>query len=262
MSKRKVFTKTDIGVPEIDHTHDLKGNVVILSDVVPPTNTRVKFGRNASSRRSFDFARWYGVGIDPITYACQRQVERFLVGQEGAPTRSSVANICHAGLNKFLEFCALRSSALCRNLALSDVNRNLIDGFLAHLALQTVVVITQKTYYTKTKSVLVALGQRGLIPLVISGDDATFPRSPFPNSNRTAKGESALSKRERQEFIVALQQAIKPIWEEDVTVTGELLAYALLIVALFTGRNTTPLLEMDRNCLRPHPKANMVFLVL
>jgi hypothetical protein len=35
----------------------------------------------------------------------------------------------------------------------------------------------------------------------------------------------------------------------------------LLVVALHTGRNLTPLLEMDTNCLRAHPKDNMVFLV-
>lgn len=40
------------------------------------------------------------------------------------------------------------------------------------------------------------------------------------------------------------------------------MVYALLIVALHTGRNATPLLEMGRNCLRPHPKDDTVFLVL
>lgn len=53
-----------------------------------------------------------------------------------------------------------------------------------------------------------------------------------------------------------------PIWLDDTPVTGELLAYAMLTVALHTGRNTTPLLEMERNCLRAHPKNNSVFLVL
>jgi len=113
-----------------------------------------------------------------------------------------------------------------------------------------------------TKSVLLALGQRGLIPIVISGEEAIFPRNPFPNSNRKTKGEAALSKRERKAFIMALQQAIKPIWVENASMTSELLSYALLVVALHTGRNTTPLLEMSRDCLRPHPKDNRVFLVL
>ncbi len=53
-----------------------------------------------------------------------------------------------------------------------------------------------------------------------------------------------------------------PIWRDDVLLTSELLSYALLIVALHTGRNTTPLLEMSRDCLRAHPKDGHFFLVL
>lgn len=145
---------------------------------------------------------------------------------------------------------------------MNDLNRDLIGGFLSHLAQRGVATLTQKGYYSHTKPVLLALGQRGILPLVASGDDATFPRNPFPNSNLKAKGETPLSKRERQEFAKALRQAIKPIWNDDTTITGELLAFALLVIALHTGRNTTPLLEMGRNCLRPHPKDNTVFLVL
>lgn len=59
-----------------------------------------------------------------------------------------------------------------------------------------------------------------------------------------------------------MKQAILPIWNEDAFVIGELLAYALLTVALHTGRNATPLLEMGYDCLRAHPKDNSVFLVL
>jgi hypothetical protein len=83
MVKRKVFTKTDLSVPQIEHKLDTAGNVVILHQAVPPTNTVVNFGRNSSSHRRFDFAPWYGAGIDAIAYACQRQIERFLAGQDG-----------------------------------------------------------------------------------------------------------------------------------------------------------------------------------
>ena len=80
MGKRKVFTKTDLRVPQVQNSHDMTGNVVILPEAIPPMNTRVNFGRNVSYSRSFNFARWYGAGIDPLTYACQRQIERYLAG--------------------------------------------------------------------------------------------------------------------------------------------------------------------------------------
>ncbi|TPG93428.1 hypothetical protein EAH72_21125 [Pseudomonas caspiana] len=262
MGKRKIFTKTDLSVPQVEHSHDPAGNVLILPEVTPPTNTTVKFGRNAFNNRSFDFARWYGVGIDPVTYACQRQIERFLAGQEGAVAPSTVAAYCLNGLRNFLDCCVLRATAFGRELVLTNIDRDLIDGYLGHLAELGVATTTQRTIYTQTKPVLIALGRRGLIPLVASGDAATFPRNPFPNANRKTKGETALTKRERQAFMIALRQAIKPIWADDAPLTSELLAYALLVVALHTGRNTTPLLEMNRDCLRPHPKDNTVFLTL
>jgi hypothetical protein len=262
MGKRKVFTKTDLSVPQVEHSRDIAGNVVILPEAIPPTNTTVKFGRNATNGRHFDFAPWYGAGIDPITYACQRQIERFLADQDGAVIASTVTGYCKNGLRYFLDCCVLRATAFGRDLVLDDVGRDLIDSYLVHLAGKGVTTTAQKALYTQTKPVLVALGRRGLIHLVDSGDAATFPSNPFPNSNRKVKGETALSKRERQAFTVALRQAIMPIWADDALVTSELLGFALLIVALHTGRNTTPLLEMGWDCLRPHPKDNTVFLVL
>ena len=262
MGKRKVFTQIDLNVPQVEHSRDLAGNVVILPEAIPPTNTTVKFARNASNQRNFDFSRWYGAGIDPITYACQRQIERFLAGQEGNVATSTLVSYCHNGLRPFLDCCMLRATAIGRDLTLVNVDRDLIDSYLGHLATLGVSPISQKSFYSKTKPVLLALGRRGLVPLITSGDKATFPRNPFPNSNRKAKGETALSKRERQAFTMALRLAIKPIWADDSPLTSELLAYALLVVALHTGRNTTPLLEMNRDCLRPHPKDNTVFLVV
>lgn len=264
MTKRKIFTKTDISIPHVEYCLDSESNLIILSAAIPPENTLVKFGRNASNTRSFDFGCWYGVRIDSITYACQRQVERFLAGQEGVITGSTVASYCQNGLRTFLDYCKLRSVALERDLTLRDVSRDLIDGYLNHLSGlgNPPTKTTQKSRYSKAKSVLLALGRRGLIPLVTSGDMATFPRNPFPNNNRNAKGETALSKHERTIFTIALHQAIRPIWTNQEPLKGEILALALLVVALHTGRNCTPLLEMSRDCLRPHPKPDTVFLVL
>lgn len=262
MGKRKVFTKTDLSVPQIEHSIDTEGGVLILPEVIPPRNTVVSFGRNSSSLRNRDFGRWYGFGIDAITYACQRQVERFIAGQDGSLSVSSVVAYCNTGLPRFLDYCILQSAALERVLTLNDLNRGLIDGFLSHIRGMGWSTAHQKNSYTHTKAVLLALGQRGIFPLVTSGDQATFPRNPFPNSNRKYKGETALSKRERQELVVALRKAIRPIWAEDTPITSELMTHALLVVALHTGRNTTPLVEMGRNCLCPHPKDDRAFLVL
>ncbi|WPX20591.1 hypothetical protein RHM58_12210 [Pseudomonas sp. 10S4] len=98
--------------------------------------------------------------------------------------------------------------------------------------------------------------------MVTAGDAATFPRNPYPNGNRKAKGQDHLPKEQRQAFAAAVKDAVMPIWQDDIPLTSELLSYALLIVALHTGRNSTALLEMRRDCLRDHPKDGNTFLVL
>lgn len=262
MGKRKMFVKNELGVLPVEHSLNTSGKAEFLPETIPPVTTIIQFERNATNRRSFDFARWYGAGIDLITYACQRQIERFLAGQDGVITVTTVTGYCSTGLRHFLDYCLLRASAFGRDLVLVDVNRDLIDGYLGYLTRLGMTPVSQRNYYLFARSVLLALAKRELIPLVAYGDAATFPRNPFPNCDRLVKGETALSKHERQSFTMALRQAIKPVWSDDVPVTAELLAYILLVVALHTGRNTTPLLEMGRNCLHPHPKDNTVFLVL
>lgn len=262
MGKRKIYVRTDLNVPQVEHRFDQQGHAIVLPEAIPPANTLVTFGRNATHHRSFDFSRWYGKRIDPITYACQRQIERFLALQDTAVEVSTVAGYCSNGLRHFLDYLVLRSTALGHELTLADIDRKLIDGYLGHLAGQGKTTTSQKLIYSSAKSVLQALGQRGLIALIGAGDDATFPRNPFPNSNRKVKGEIPLPKAQRQAFAAAVKQAVMPIWHDNVPLTSELIAYALLIVALHTGRNTTPLLEMRRDCLRAHPKDNCTFLVL
>src|ERR1700737_4282208 len=90
MGKRKVYHKTDLTIPAVEHPRDLMGAVDISPEVIQPNNTVVRFPPNPTGRRSFDFARWYGAGIDPITYACQRQIERFLAKQDADYERSTV----------------------------------------------------------------------------------------------------------------------------------------------------------------------------
>lgn len=262
MGKRKVYRRSDISIPHVEHSLDEEGSTSILLQTFPPVDTRVHFGRNPTSLRSFDFAYWYGIGIDSITYACQTQIERFIAGQDAEIEISTVVTCCISGLRQFFQFLRLQTDALGRGLALKDIDRELIDGFISYLRALNVTSTTQKSYYANTKCVLLALGRRELITLIEHGDLASFPRNPYPNAGRQHRGELPLPKLQRQAFTAAVKHASMPIWCDDIPLTSELLAYALLIVALHTGRNTTPLLEMERNCLQPHPKDGYTFLTL
>ena len=264
MGRKKIFPKVELSIPIVEYIQDPNGQIVITPDTIPPLKTLIRFPAegNASSARSFDFEKWYGVGADEVVYSCQRQIERFLETHDKDKSVASVASYCTNGINKFFDYLALCSTAEKRVFKLKDVNRQLIDGFLIFLNDGKTSVVTQSTRFQATKTVLSELGKRGLIHLIKTGDMATFPRNAFPKIHQKRKGESPVSKIQRQAFSAAVKTATLPIFQEGAQPTRELLSYALLTVALHTGRNTTPLLEMTTECLRPHPKDKLEFLVV
>ena len=254
---RKKFEKIGLGNPRpAAAPNDDQSDCVRTK----PSNTHVKFTKPVS--RVFDFAPWYGGGIDRITHACQDQVERFLRGQDAEYSQRSIHTYCKAGLKSFLEYSMLRAAALQRELAPLHIDREFIDGYIAALDGMGKALVTKKSKFISAKVVLRALCNRGVIEEVLYGDDATFPRNPFPGAHRNSRSHRPLTADERRAFAQAIKKAVLPIFEEGAVATSHLLAYALLVIALHTGRNTTPLLEMSSDCLRPHPKSGAKFLVL
>lgn len=262
MGRRKAFVKADLTTIEIEHTARDGRNISIPADVIPPASTVIHFDRSASKCRRFDFGPWYTVGIDQITYACQRQIERFLDKQDLDVEVSTIAGYCTNGVRHLLNYLVIHAAAIGRALELRDIGRDMVDDYLVFLRDRGVSTLTQRVCYAYTKSVLVALGRRGLFKLVTSGDNATFPNNPFPGSHQQDRGESPLTRAERKAFTAAVKTAVLPILTNDTAPTSTLLAYALLVVALHTGRNTTSLMEMPIDCLKPHPKDNFEFLML
>lgn len=259
MAKRKIFVKVALNGCAPDNG---SGRPDLSDLTLPPIQTFVDLDLLAGrGSNRFNFASLYGIGVDQVTHACQQQIERFLNKQDMQLERLTVADYCF-GLTRFLQYLGLRSVALRRDLTLGDINRNVIDGYLVHLGDGTLSTVSQKNYYTKTKAVLKILCKRGLIGEVLAGNEATFPPNPFPGAHRKSKGEQPLPKAQRQAFALAVKTDVMPIFSEDVEPTAYVLVCALLVIALHTGRNTSPLLDMSADCLRPHPKVDLLFLVV
>lgn len=257
MSKRKVFGKADLTAPSIGSIQQIS-----IGHPLRPTSTRVTFKNPVPNHKNYhDFGEWYGIGIDEVTYAFQEQITRFLAKQDADVQVFTVVTYC-AGLNLFLEYIAFCSQAYEREIGLVDIDRNLIDGFLLFLRARYSSTVTQKGYYSTSKAVLLALGRRGLLRIENKGDDTTFPRNPFPHNDRSVVGEQPYSPKERKAVAIALKNSIQPLFAKDVIVTSKLLTSALLITALYTGRNTLPLLEMAPQALVDHPKGDRAFLFL
>ncbi len=262
MGKRKLFEKIDQTLPVTGAERSSKGVIQFPLATIPPTATSVPIGRIAGGQRNFDFKDFYGHGVDEVAFALQRQIERFVAGEEKNLANASVLTICRCGVTPFLDYMIARSTAEQRDFTLGDINRNLIDGFLGWLRHGDTKLGSQRSCYSSFKSVLFSLGKRGLITVVDEGDDRTFPKNPFPGAFRSHKGAKPLPKGQRQAFAKALRKTVLPLFHSDALLNTYLLTAALLLVALHTGRNATPLLEMRTDCLRAHPKAGRLFLVL
>lgn len=252
MKKRKDFNQAPLA-PVAD-----ENGVVVTKPVLElgiPANKVVSLDLNASNRRNYNFAKHYGHGFDVITSAVQQTIEIML--EESLMEVSTISSYCSHGFKYFAEHLTIFAQAMGRELALSDITVELIENYIQHLKTNSLNCGTAKTRYDKVKSILIKMQNMGWF------ERFDFPKSPFPNSNRKSKGQTAFSKAERTRIAYALKADVNDILEKKEPLSSYELTIFLLAIALRSGMNTTPLLEMTTDSLQNHPlKENRKLLVL
>lgn len=89
---------------------------------------------------------------------------------------------------------------------------------------------------------------------MIEPQDGLFPANPFPSINSKKKGQTPLSQAERVRLADALRADVIALHNGTFNASnGQALTVYALALAMRTGLNTTPLLELKRDCLKPHP---------
>lgn len=153
---------------------------------------------------------------------------------------------------------------------LDQINRKLLDRYLAWLALQVTSegknkgqpwsLGAKKAAFKTLKALLVNRQKRN--PAVVS-PELNFPRNPFPYSNRLIPKREAYSGAEQKRILAALNTDLRGIHEGEVDPLTPLqvLGVHLLVLALATGRNQQSLLELRRDSLREHPLDDRELLV-
>ena len=92
--------------------------------------------------------------------------------------------------------------------------------------------------------------------------DVLLPANPFPMNGATTRGETPLSQSEMERLAAALKLDLIAIHHGGFSgLDSEALVVLMLIVGMRSGINTTPLLEMKRDCLGPHPFMPNLMLV-
>lgn len=242
MKKRKQFNEVDARTKVLS-TQPAKS----YSD----TAKFIELTPNPSGVRRLNFSSWYDRGIDSIASACHTAIYNLL--NNGLSERSCVSY--YNSTRYFINFCELKLNKE-PNFSLISINKFVIKEYITWLRTLpragggTIEVSTQKTCYSQTKSVLKELTRLD----IISNERGLFPTSPFPGINRKYKGHKAFSISERKRIISSLKIDIKSIISGTFEGTNaDRLGILALTIALRTGLNTTPLLELSQNCLTPHP---------
>ena len=107
-----------------------------------------------------------------------------------------------------------------------------------------------RVQFHQCKTVLSEMMVRGIIP---ADPTRFFPsRGLLPNGNADARGERALSDDEFERLAAAVRQDLTDQHHGRLTLyPSDAIANRYLVVAMRTGANTTPLLELGRDALLP-----------
>lgn len=217
----------------------------------------VHFPKNQAGRRRHDFSAHMGRGIDPVVEGCKEQIDRFIAGRDRQLSITTIVGCC-TSLHHLFDYLVELSAARGTVFSLAEIDRSVMVGFLHSLRQSDMSTGGQKKRYDFVKLALSALDRRSLIS--IRGD---YPKNPFPNSNRLARSFKPYSRRERTDIARALNQEVgDALRQQPGELTSLQASYCLIAIALRTGRNETPLLEMEVDALRPHYKPGMQTLVL
>lgn len=133
----------------------------------------------------------------------------------------------------------------------STLTKRHLERYVSWLKLKYQNGSTAKSHYSSIKSLIIVLIDYGFIE---ADTDELFPPNPFPNNAQRTKDADPLSIGEMQRLMGALKSDLVAIHKGIFLGNGaEAMSVMLLITAARSGINTTPLLEMTRDALTPHP---------
>lgn len=235
-----------------------------LTSLKNPNDTLVRLPQNSLERRYLNFSPFYGHGYDDITLACQLTLEKLTADSlsTNGQTLSVITIITYFnnGLKNLASFLSLLRSVSEEDLTMADLTAESIRQFVQHLQTSTLGYSAQKNSYSHAKNLLLNAHRCGF--WAEADIKSVFPRNPFPNSNRRSMGERALSKNEKRQVVRGLRLEMERIVGEAGPLTAFDLTVCVLSIALSTGMNPTPILELLTDCVQPHPlKVNLRLLV-
>ncbi|WP_273662172.1 hypothetical protein O0081_09755 [Pseudomonas aeruginosa] len=209
---------------------------------------KIDLPRNPRNHRQLDHTKYLGLGFDAWAIQSLHVIKALLQGGNFSVT--TLIGYSTNGLRFFINFLS-GGSVKSPPATPNSLTKSHLDRYVSWLRLKYPNGSTAKNYYTSFKSLVVVLAEYGFIEVNL---DDLLPLNPFPNNSQSTKDADPLTLGEMQRLIGALKSDLIAIHKGTFLGNGaEAMAVLLLITAARSGINTTPLLEMKRDALQPHP---------
>jgi hypothetical protein len=229
----------------------LNPSISIDSGNVRPLSANCHFSQ--ISAKNYDLTPYYGRGFDDIV-TCVYYTIQTLLGKKGGIRQTTINGYLNSGFTPLVDYLEIWSNALSRSITQDDISHELIDNYITHLKGTGIGYTSQKSYYTQTKALLKAMYTTGYWQGTSHQNvKDMFPKNPYPNSNRRTKGGKPFTEFEKRQLVVALKQEVKVIYRKTAPLNAFELMVCVLSIAMQTGINPSPLLNMTTSALSDHP---------
>ncbi|MEH6437345.1 hypothetical protein [Massilia sp. DD77] len=199
-------------------------------------------------QHTFALEEWMGRGIDAWVWGTLESLGDQL--RSGTKSRSTIASV-GKGMRKFFEFITEHPQPLVAGP--SELVPLHITAYIEWLQQQALklgwTTDTVRMRYQNLKSVVRQMHARGAVKAELG---RLFPDRALPNGNKVVRGYSAFSDAELQRLAKAIKADLTDLHHGRLKLNpSEAIANRFLIVAMRTGINPIPLLEIKRDSLSP-----------
>lgn len=239
-----------------DYKAKVSGIAADLASESGAKDALVALPPNPRNQNLIDLRRWLGRGFDDWIWAATTVLKARL--HSGHYSVATIVSFASNGIKVFMPYLTENQVGITPQRP-SDLGPEDVTRYIAWLRLKYPNGSTAKNYYSAFKSVVVGFMDYGFID---QRHEALLPANPFPVNGAVTRGEIPLSQSEMQRLAAALKVDLIAIHHERfASLESEAIVVLLLIIAMRSGINTTPLLEMKRDCLAPHPFMPTLMLV-
>ncbi|MEZ0208692.1 MAG: hypothetical protein ACAH17_00745 [Candidatus Paceibacterota bacterium] len=204
--------------------------------------------RNLRNIRNVDLSEWLGQGIDDWVWESVKVCEERLHSKQYSVR--TVLSMAYNGLRIYLRYLVENESGSVpsRPSALKACD---VIHFINWLKKKYPNGCSSKNIYQPFKSLILGLIDHGYIS---KSREELFPNNPFPLIKKTIQSEKPLSQAEMQRLATALKRDLIAIHHKTFDgLDSEAIVVLMLLISMRSGLNTSPLFELSRDCLVPHP---------